>query len=81
LRFYTVLLSGLPLIPIPDACPEGCDPQRHELARVASDSFADWCFRFLDQTFTFIVNHNSMAPSHGAEPAKQVLRPPKLPKP
>ena len=71
LRFYTVLLSGLPLIPIPEACPEGCDAQRHELARRASDAFADWCFRFLDQTFTFIVNHNSMAPSPGAEPAKQ----------
>jgi hypothetical protein len=70
LRFYTVLLSGLPLIPLPDACPDGADPQRHEAVRVATDSFADWVFRLLDQTFTFIVNHNSMAPMQGGDPKK-----------
>lgn len=63
LRFYTVLLSGLPLIPIPEACPEGIDAQYHEVARQAADKFADWIFRFLDQTFSFISNHNSMAPT------------------
>jgi hypothetical protein len=70
LRFHTVLLSGLPLIPLPETCPgaqftcftgtkvqiltqksyaEGCDRERHEIARLASDSFGDWAFRFLDQ--------------------------------
>jgi proteasome activator subunit 4 len=67
LRFYTVLLSGVPLLCLPDACPEGCDPQRHEVARMAVDSFADWAFRFLDQTFTFIANHNASAPAQGVD--------------
>ena len=70
LRFYTVLLSGLPLIPLPEACPDGVDPQRHEAVRVTTDGFADWAFRLLDQTFSFIVNHNSMAPTQGSEPKK-----------
>eukprot|EP00960_Hanusia_phi_P076941 768630-Hanusia_phi.AAC.5 len=71
LRFYTVLLSGLPLIPITEPCPVGSDPDRHEVARAVTDTFADWAFRFLDQTFSFISNHNSMAPPQGHEHTKK----------
>lgn len=56
LRFCTVLLSGLPLIPITGDAPPGGDAARHEQARQITDTFADWAFRFLDQAFTFIQN-------------------------
>ncbi len=57
LRFYTVLLSGLPLLQISGDVPPGADPERHDAARQVSDAFADWAFRFLDQTLAFIQNH------------------------
>ena len=56
LRFCTVLLSGLPLIPITGDVPPGVDAARHEQACQVTDTFADWAFRFLDQAFTFIQN-------------------------
>eukprot|EP00283_Hemiselmis_rufescens_P016941 CAMPEP_0173466698 /NCGR_PEP_ID=MMETSP1357-20121228/73769_1 /TAXON_ID=77926 /ORGANISM="Hemiselmis rufescens, Strain PCC563" /LENGTH=101 /DNA_ID=CAMNT_0014434773 /DNA_START=1 /DNA_END=302 /DNA_ORIENTATION=- len=39
--------------------PEGVDRERHELARQVTDTFPDWAFRFLSQTFTFIQNLSS----------------------
>lgn len=59
LRFCTVLLSGLPLIPITGDAPPGADVERHEQARLITDTFADWSFRFLDQAFSFIQNLSS----------------------
>ena len=70
LRFYTVLLCGMPLIRLPETCPEGVEQEKHEVARLATDGFADWAFRLLDQTFAFVVNQNSMPPQQGEVKSK-----------
>ena len=63
LRFYAILLSGLPLIPIDDGpVPEGCDPVRHQQAVQAMDMLSDWPLRFLDQTFIFMQHQVSPKP-------------------
>mmetsp|Transcript_88473 Transcript_88473/g.235374 ORF Transcript_88473/g.235374 Transcript_88473/m.235374 type:complete len:2151 (+) Transcript_88473:23-6475(+) len=58
LRLYTALLSGLPLLPLPEVPPSGVDPVRHDAARQAAEAFGDWALRFLDQALVFITNHS-----------------------
>jgi hypothetical protein len=64
LRFYTVLLAGLPLIPITEPPPPGCDPALHEVALQVTDSLHDWALRFLDACFVFILNQDSGSQQH-----------------
>ena len=63
LRFYAILLSGLPLIPIDDGpVPDGFDPVRHQQAKEAMEILSDWPLRFLDQTFVFMLHQGSAQP-------------------
>ena len=59
-----MLLAGLPLIPITEPPPPGCDPALHEVALQVTDSLHDWALRFLDACFVFILNQDSGSQQH-----------------
>ena len=63
LRFYAIVLSGLPLIPIDDGpVPEACDAALHAEAVQAMEMLSDWPLRFLDQTIAFMLHQHSAQP-------------------